>query len=198
MKPIHLNLASRPYRDYRPVYAAVVALSLLTAFLLLNNVETYYRYARETQSTRAKIASLEAQAQKERELQQIAERRVANLNLARLDAQTTFVNAKLQERAFSWSVLLDQLESILADDVRLISVSPSFGADGPVELSLEFESKSRDGLMKTLERMYANPQFHDPFPSVESSDEAGIFHFTMTVNYAPERNPLPAAKRGQR
>ena len=110
MKPIHLNLASRPYRDYRPVYAAVVALSLLTAFLLLNNVETYYRYARETQSTRAKIASLEAQAQKERELQQIAERRVANLNLARLDAQTTFVNAKLQERAFSWSVLLDQLE----------------------------------------------------------------------------------------
>ena len=31
MKPLHLNLASRPYRDYRPVYAAVVVMSLLTA-----------------------------------------------------------------------------------------------------------------------------------------------------------------------
>ena len=41
MKPLHLNLASRPYRDYRPVYAAVVAMSLVTAFLMLNNVETY-------------------------------------------------------------------------------------------------------------------------------------------------------------
>ena len=43
MKPIHLNLASRPYRDYRPVYAVVVLLSLATAFLMLNNIETYYR-----------------------------------------------------------------------------------------------------------------------------------------------------------
>ena len=31
VKPIHLNLASRPYRDYRPVYAVVVLMSLLIA-----------------------------------------------------------------------------------------------------------------------------------------------------------------------
>jgi hypothetical protein len=43
VKPIHLNLAARPYRDYRPVYAVVVLLSLLTAFLMLNNVESNYR-----------------------------------------------------------------------------------------------------------------------------------------------------------
>ena len=35
MKPIHLNLARRPYRDYRPVYAVVVLASLLAAFLML-------------------------------------------------------------------------------------------------------------------------------------------------------------------
>ena len=56
MKPIHLNLAARPYRDYRPVYAAVVVMSLLAAFLMLNNVETYYRYIHETKATRAKKA----------------------------------------------------------------------------------------------------------------------------------------------
>ena len=58
MKPLHLNLASRPYRDYRPVYATVVVMSLVTAFLMLNNVETYYRYTRETHSTRPKIATI--------------------------------------------------------------------------------------------------------------------------------------------
>ena len=194
MKPIHLNLASRPFRDYRPVYVAVVLLSLLTAFLLLNNVETYYRYSRETQSTRAKIASLEAQVQKERQLQQATEQRVARLNLSRLDAQTRFVNAKLQERAFSWSVLLDELESILADDVRLISISPGFTEEGPVNLALQFESKSGDGLTTTLTRMYSDPQFRDPFPQVESADAAGVFRFGMTVTYVPERNPLPATQ----
>lgn len=195
LKPIHLNLASRPFRDYRPVYVAVVLLSLVTAFLLLNNVETYYRYARETQSTRAKIATLEAQVQKERQLQQTAEQRVGSLNLARLDAQTRFVNAKLQERAFSWSVLLDELESILADDVRLTSISPTFTDDGPVNLSLQFESKSGDGLTTTLTRMYSDPQFRDPFPQVESATVAGIFRFSMTVTYVPERNPLPAGEK---
>ena len=62
MKPIHLNLAARPYRDYRPVYAAVVVMSLVTAYLLLNNIETYYRYIRETKTTRAEIATIDLDA----------------------------------------------------------------------------------------------------------------------------------------
>lgn len=195
MKPIHLNLASRPYRDYRPVYAVVVVLSLLTAFLMLNNIETYYRYSRETQTTRAKIASLEAQAEKERQLQQAAEQKLRGLDLQRLDAQTKFVNAKLQERAFSWSVLLDELESILGDDVRLVSVAPSFGKDSHVALALQFESKSGDGLVETLNRMNADPQFIDPFPSVESAQGEGMYAFSIDVRYQPERNPLPVAGR---
>ena len=59
MKPIHLNLASRPFRDYRPVYAAVVIMALLTAFLALNIVDTFLRYRTETKTTRANIAKLE-------------------------------------------------------------------------------------------------------------------------------------------
>jgi hypothetical protein len=61
MKPLHFNLASRPYRDYRPLYTVVVASSLLIAFMMLNNIETYYRYIRDTKSTRAKIAEVEQQ-----------------------------------------------------------------------------------------------------------------------------------------
>ena len=194
MKPIHLNLAARPFRDYRPVYAAVVILSLLTAFLMLNNIETYYRYTRETQSTRAKIASLEAQALKERQLQQAAEQKLRGLDLTLLNAKTKFVNAKLEERAFSWSVLLDDLETVLAPDVRLMSISPSFTKDGPIALSLEFEAKSSDGLTTTLERMYANPRFSSPEPRVESSVDGGAFQFSIGVTYAPELNRLPATK----
>ena len=62
MKPIHLNLASRPYRDYRPVYAVVVVLSLLTAFLMLNNIETYYRYIRETNAANLLIGRRDSSA----------------------------------------------------------------------------------------------------------------------------------------
>jgi hypothetical protein len=191
VKPIHLNLASRPYRDYRPVYAVVVVMSLLTAFLMLENVETYYRYIHETRATRAKIAGVEAEAAKERDHGRRVEERLGKIDLEHLDAQTKFVNAKLAERAFSWSALLDQLETILTDDVRLESVSPSFEEDGSVRLALQFESKSSEGMISTINRLNADPHFENPFPNTESSDvTTGMFKFGITVTYHPEGETL--------
>ena len=183
MKPIHLNLAARPYRDYRPVYAAVVVMSLLAAFLMLNNVETYYRYIHETRNTRAKIASVEAEAERERQNAAQVEQRLKSIDLAHLDAQTKFVNAKLAERAFSWSALLDQLETILTDDVRLVSISPSFADDGTISLALSFQSKSAEGMIATLNRMNEDPHFRNPFPSNETATQDGQYQFTLSSDY---------------
>jgi hypothetical protein len=186
VKPIHLNLAARPYRDYRPVYAVVVLLSILTAFLMLNNIETYYRYVHETKSTRAEIARIEQQTQVEKQKQESARARLQGLDLSRLDDQTRFINAKLTERAFSWSRLLDELESILADDVRLLSVTPTFDEKGGgVSLDLNFQAKSADGMITTINRMNLDPQFADAFPSSETQDENG-YQFVLTAKYRPE------------
>ena len=193
MKPIHLNLASRPYRDYRPVYATVVLLSLLTAFLMLQNIETYYRYTHETKATRAKIAQLESQQRREKELEQSAQTRLKSIDLAYLDQQTRFVNAQLAQRAFSWSALLDELESVLADDVRLLSIAPSFDKDGSINLRLAFQSKTGEGMIETINRMHADPQFRSPFPGNESV-ENGVYSFDISVGYRPPA--LPAAKTG--
>ena len=196
MKPIHLNLASRPYRDYRAVYAVVVVLSLLTAFLMLNNIETYYRYIHETRNTRAKIASVEAQTARERQREAEVQKNMRGLDLARLDAQTKFVNAKLAERAFSWSTLLDELESVLADNVRLLSINPSFTNKGPIELNLQFQSKSAEGMIVTINRMNADPQFRDVFPTSETAIPAGGgYSFTLVASYLPP--PVGAAAKAE-
>ena len=184
MKPIHLNLAARPYRDYRPVYAVVVAMSLLTAFLLLNNVDTYYRYIHATRDTRQKIADIERQTDAERQRADMVERRLRSLDLKMLDAQTKFVNAKLRERAFSWSVLLDELETVLPEDVRILAIAPTFRPTGVVGLTLNFESKASDGLIRTMNMMQADPQFASPFPGSETNN-AGVYVFDLNVEYFP-------------
>ena len=185
MKPIHLNLASRPYRDYRPVYAVVVVLSLVTAFLALNNIETYYRYQHDTRNTTGKIAQLDVKIQKERQLQEIAERQLRQMDLASLDAQTRFVNAKLAERAFSWSALLDEMESVVAEDVRIVSIAPTFTVEGPIQLSLQFEAKTPTGMITTINRMNADPQFSRPFPGTETALDGGGYSFNLSVAYHP-------------
>jgi type IV pilus assembly protein PilN len=193
LKPIHLNLAARPYRDYRPVYAVVVLTSLLTAFLMLNNIETYYRYIRETKNTRAEIERIESQALQERRKEEAARQRLSGVDLAFLDSKTKFVNAKLAERAFSWSALLDELESVLADDVRLMTVSPAFDKDGDIRLSMQFASKSTDGMITTINRMNRDARFARPFPDIENTDETGGITFSLKAQYIPEGNPVMRA-----
>jgi len=184
VKPLHLNLASRPYRDYRPLYAVVVVSSILIAFMMLNNVDTYYRYIRETKATRSKIADLDRQAQTEqRQTQQVTER-LRSFNVKVLSEQTQFVNARLAERAFSWSELLDRLEHVVPNDVRLESIQPTFGKDGFVHLTVIALGKNSESMVHTLDRFNHDAHFANAFPSSEDRTDNG-YHFGVSLDYRP-------------
>ena len=184
MKALHLNLASRPYRDYRPVYAVVVVASLLIAFMLLNNIETGYRYARDTRTTREKIAGIEQQTEAENRRAADAAQRLRGVNVKGLAEQAQFVNARLAERAFSWSELLDQLERVLPDDVRIQSIAPSFSKEGLVHLTLDMVGKTDQGMVHTLDRLNRDPRFANAFPTSESKSNEG-YRFGIGVDYKP-------------
>lgn len=184
MKPIHLNLASRPFRDYRPVYAAVVVMALLTAFLGLNNIDTLLRYRTETRTTRANIARLEEQIADEQRQTETLTQRLRGVDLKLLSSQTEFANTQLAERAFSWSELLDRLERVLPTDVRLQSVTPTFGKDGLVHLSMTCIAKTGDGLTATINRFNGDSHFANAFPTSETQ-MASEYRFTLGVDYRP-------------
>ncbi|HXH91358.1 MAG TPA: hypothetical protein VNN25_07240 [Thermoanaerobaculia bacterium] len=185
MKPIHLNLASRPFRDYRPVYAAVVVMALLTAFLALNNVDTLLRYRTETKTTRADISQLEQQTADERQKADALAQRLRGVDLKLLSTQTEFANTQLAERAFSWSELLDRLERVLPDDVRLQSVTPTFDKDGLVHLTMMCVAKSGTGLSSTINHFNGDSHFANAFPSSEVVEPSGERRISLSVDYRP-------------
>jgi hypothetical protein len=184
VKPIHLNLASKPFRDYRPVYAAVVIMALLTAFLALNNVDTFLRYRTETKTTRADITKLEDQTANEKRQTDTLAQRLRGVDLKLLASQTEFANSQLAERAFSWSELLDRLEHVLPADVRLQSVTPTFAKDGLVHLSIICIAKKSEGLTTLLNQFNNDPHFANAFPNSESQT-TGEFHISTGVDYRP-------------
>jgi len=184
VKPLHLNLAGRPYRDYRPLYAVVVVTSILIAIMLLNNIETGYRYVRETRATRDKITQIEKQIDTENRRADEANQRLRGVNVKQLSDQAQFVNARLAERAFSWSELLDRLERVLPDDVRIQSISPSFGKTGIVHLTMEAAAKTGDGMVRTIDRFNHDPHFANPFPTYEEHTDTG-YKFGIGVDYRP-------------
>lgn len=200
MKPLHLNLASRPFRDYKPLYAAVVVTSILIALLMLNNVDTYYRYVTETQTTRATIAKLEHDADLEHNRAAAADTQLRAFDLVTLDSETRFINARLAERAFSWSELLDRLEDVVPREVRIKSISPQFQKGSPyVHLEMACESKTSSGMLDTLTALQHDPQFANPFPHQETNEVApggaaqpaaapatpNAFAFALGVDFKP-------------
>lgn len=184
MRPLHLNLASRPYRDYRPVYAVVVVISIVIAFMLLNNIETAVRYVRDTRTTRDKINQVEQQIETENRHAADLNQKLHSVNVKQLSDQATFVNARLAERAFSWSELLDRLERVLPDDVRIESISPAFDKTGQVHLTLQASAKNGGGMVHTLDRLNRDARFANAFPTSEERSNTG-YHFGVGVDYRP-------------
>ena len=184
MKPIHLNLAAKPYRDTRP-YIAVMAVGwLLVALMALNNVDTWYRYQHDTKTTREEIAALERQTDVEKKKLQVSEQRLRSVNVKLMTVQTQYVNTVLAERAFSWSELLDRLERVLPNDVRLVSISPSFNKNGLVHLSLVCVGKSSNSMLVMIDRLNADGHFFQPFPG--SEDNVGnAYNFNIAVDFQP-------------
>ncbi len=184
MKTLHLNLAASPYRDYRPLYAVVVVVSVVIAFLMLNNVDTYYRYVRETSSTRNRIAQIEAQIAAEGKRAEAAAAQTRTIDVTTLGKQTRFINIQLAERAFSWSELLDRLEDVLPRDVRIMSIGPSFDESGLVHLNMICEAKNSNSMIDTVDRFNRSAYFANPFPANEENTGTG-FRFNLGVDYRP-------------
>jgi hypothetical protein len=184
LKPIHLNLAARPFRDYRPVYAVVVIASLLVAFLMLNNVDTYYRYVRETRTTRDDIARIDAAIQQEHDRAEAARRDITRIDLVALSKESKFVNSQIAQRAFSWSELLDRLEHVLPEDVRIEGVAPTFDKAGLVHLTLACHGKGPDSMLRTITSFNHDPHFANAFPTVEERMPQEI-RFGIGVDYRP-------------
>ena len=113
-----------------------------------------------------------------------ADNQLRSFNLTALGNETHFINARLAERAFSWSELLDRLEDVVPRDVRIITVTPSFQANQYVHLEMSCDAKTTDGMLATITNLQKNRQFANPFPHNESQTEKG-FSFTVGVDFKP-------------
>lgn len=185
MKALHPNLAARPYRDYRPVWAVVMALGAATLGLLIYNVQTAYRYFGTTEQTRARISRLEEQIATEKAHAHASRQEVERFDTRQLRARSEFVNARIAERAFSWSELLDDLENVFPNDVRMMRLTPQQNFEGRFTIRMEGLAKRQDGMVTLIQNMLKNPKFARPFPDGESSRPDGQVQFSVTAEYRP-------------
>lgn len=198
----HLNLSRRPFLNTRPVTRVALVLWVLGALLLLGNVTVFYDYLSGSTEKRAELARMEEQVEREQESVRKLEGQLAGLELGEQNELVGFLNRKIAERTFSWSLLFDRLASTMPDNVRIISLQPSsIGGDDRerrarssrpaplasdrVELSIQAEAKDEDQMNRFVDNLFAHDSFEEPDFTEESLTEQGDLRFSLRVTYLP-------------
>ena len=132
MKPLHLNLASNPWQNSRPFWITVGIAAAVIVILLVNNVQAAWRYYVETEETRVAISEIQARTTAEMQESRRLQDRLETMDRDELMQRVDFVNKRIVERTFSWSQLIDHLERVLPNDVRLTTLRPSIDDEGPI------------------------------------------------------------------
>ena len=214
-----LNLSRRPFLNSRPVVRTALALWLLGIALLLGNVSLFWSYLSGSEDKRAEIDGREAAIAKEREAIRQLEARLASFDLEEQNEKIDFLNRRIAERTFSWSLLFDRMAEVLPNDVRLQRLTPATAQrrederlrsagvvrrdlpadDGRVRLTITGVAKNDEVYGQFVERLFDHPSFGADVnvARVVREDETNYVDFEITVSYIPGGTPQPAVPEGE-
>jgi type IV pilus assembly protein PilN len=200
---ISLNLATRPFADVGPAMKrlriGMGILLVITIGLLLG----LRHFEAKAEIARARDRALDAQIAQitmERQSYQELMRQPAN---ARLLQQAATLNRLFDEKSFSWTLAMEDLETVLPGGVQVSTLEPTRNKDGRITLHLRVigpRDKAVD-LVRNLEhsRRFLSPRIVGenaeaaaiPGQKQEPVSESNKVDFELLADY----NPAPPGER---
>jgi Tfp pilus assembly protein PilN len=197
--PAEVNLARRPFVNERPVRRAALLLAVAGLGLAAVNGWLYTRYAIERGANEGELNRIEAEIESEERQATALARQLAAADLTQQNELVAFLNQRIAERTFGWSVLFDRLEDLLPQDVRLVSLSPKeidprdrnrAAAAGAARTEVRFNlaiagvARQPEAVLELIDALFADPAFRDPDLHQETF-RTGEVQFTLDVVYLP-------------
>lgn len=155
---VRLNLATSPLENHRRfVFGACVAgLVALSLFALL--ARQTYRDWRESSDIRARAGALQSQMRELRDDRARLEKVFKDPETSRTLDRAAFLNALIIQRSFPWTQIFTDLEQILPEGVRVISIAPQM-KDGRVQVKMTVGALSDEAKLDFLRTLEGAKQF---------------------------------------
>jgi type IV pilus assembly protein PilN len=200
---ITLNLATRPFTDLGPAIKRLrIGMAVLAALCLLF-VLCLHLFDSQAAEARAREHSLDgaiARIEAERQQAQAFMQRPDN---AQLLNQAEFLNERFDEKAFSWTLAMEAMETVLPAGVQVTSIEPQRTKDGHINVELRVlgpHDRSVD-LVRNLEhsRRFLEPRIEGesaesstgPNQRIEAPSASNRFEFELFADYNP---PAPGER----
>lgn len=177
-----LNLASRPARNETlPALAFYVALSALLALSVKHAFVVRSLMPDRTSTRRAEVTALEEEAGRiRRESASLRDPLPDKAVLARWAA----IKELVDKRTFSWTRLLQRLETVIPEGVRILAIAPHVNK-GVMNLDLAVEVQSSEAGLELLKRLQQRAAFRDAMPISDSAPQDQVREYRYSMRYDP-------------
>ena len=166
MIKININLSSRPFVNNRKFFLITASLLILLSCVSYWNI---YRY-KSVHSNRGQVKRLLTQSQVQIEKLEKEQQEI----MARLQKPETgefldlvdYINRLIQQRTFSWTRLLNDLETLIPSNLQIISIRPQITGN---EIGIEIIASGRSShdYIEFISNLESSGKFYNVNPIYE-------------------------------
>jgi type IV pilus assembly protein PilN len=155
---VRLNLSTSPLESNRrfTMGATVIGAIAIVALLVLS-YRTFSVW-RSDKLLRARQDTLELQIAKLQQQRQGLSEFFENSQTVQRRQRAAYLNSLIQQRAFPWIKIFMDLERILPEGVRVVSIEPKLAGD-TVQLTVLVGAMSDESKLKFLKALESSPEF---------------------------------------
>ena len=194
---ISLNLATRPFANLAPTLRRLrIGMGVLVVLCLLFLLGLHL-FDREAAEARARDHSLDGQIARVQSERTAVEAYMSRPDNARLLRQTEFLNQRFDEKAFSWTLAMEAMETVLPAGVQVTAIEPQRDKDGHITVHVRVVGPrdKADDLVANLERSrrFLRPRIvgetaestTGPAQRQEPISASNRFDFDLLADYNP-------------
>lgn len=185
---LRLNLSTRPFYNERAVHLALAGMWIVLALVTVLNAWKLVTLSAQQTELSAKAGVDEARAADLRKQAQQVRATVRQDDLEQVLASAREANDLIDRRTFSWTELLNHIESTLPPDVMLSSVQPAFN-DGAIAVRLNVIGRQVDDIDTFMRRLEKTGAFRKLLSRDEQRLDNGSYQASIETIYVAASRP---------
>jgi Tfp pilus assembly protein PilN len=189
---LRTNLSTRPFYNERAAQIALGALALLLVAFTAFNVAQWRSLSVRHGQLMARVGDDERKAAALRNKADLARRSVDRTELERVTAEVRDANVLIDERAFSWTGLLNTLEAAVPPNVRIQSIRPAADQAGNLTVAMVAVGRRAEDIEQLVDQLEATGSFRHLYSRSETTDQQGLLDVALEGQYVPGGAPVKA------
>jgi Tfp pilus assembly protein PilN len=191
---LRTNLSTRPFYNERSVHAVLAVAAFFVLLLTIFNIVEIVVLSRRQSELSSAATSAEDRA---RELRAHAIQVRQGINTKELEAisgAAREANTIIGQRLFSWTDLLNRLETTLPDEARITSMRPQIDRDGSVTIAMTIVGRRVADIEQFMKNLEGTGAFDDVFSRQDMMTEDGLTQSAIEARYLPPASRAPAGR----